>query len=98
MPSTICDTLRPFDERVQRLRHRGRRQPVERGALVVDLDAQLRDEHLLLDLKIDQARHRRRDCWRDGLGEAPQRVEVLAEDLEDDLRAHARTAGGRADG
>ena len=41
--------------RLQRLVHRGRRHAVERSAFVVQMDADLRDQHLLLDLEIDQA-------------------------------------------
>ena len=89
LPSTICDTLRPFDRASNACVTAAGRQPVERRALVVDLDAQLRDEHLLLDLKIDQARHRRELLAR-RLGETAQRLEVVAENLQDDLRAHAR--------
>ena len=33
-------------------------QAVERGALVVDDDLELRNAHLLLDLQVDDARHR----------------------------------------
>src|SRR5262249_413187 len=60
--SVAVDNLRyssTIREGIQRLRHRGWRQPVERGAFIVDLDAQLRDEHLFFDLEIDHARHRR---------------------------------------
>src|SRR6266516_2658234 len=74
---------------VQRLCHRGWCQPVKRGAFIVHLYAQLRDEHLFFDLEIDYARHHRELLAR-GLGETTKRFQVVAENLQDDLRTHPR--------
>src|SRR5262249_3889304 len=74
-------------EGIQRLRHRGWRQPVERGAFIVDLDAQLRDEHLFFDLEIDHARHRR-ELLAHCFTETTKRFQVIAKNFQNDLRAH----------
>ena len=45
-------------EAFERLGQRRRRDAVERGALVVGRHLELRDQHLLLDLQVDEARDR----------------------------------------
>ena len=75
--------------RFERLAHRGRRHAVERGALVVQMDAHLRDQDLLFDLQIDQPGDAGEALAR-RLRQPPQRVQVLAVDLQRDLRPHAR--------
>ena len=75
-------------QRFQRLAHRRRRHAVERRALVVDLDADLRNQHLLLDLQVDQPGDAG-ELLAQRLRQPPQRVEVVAVDLQRDLRAHA---------
>ena len=53
------------------------------------MDAQLRDEHLFFDLEIDQPRHHRELLAR-RLGETTKRFQVVAENLQDDLRTQPR--------
>ena len=65
------------------------RQSVERRPPVIDLDAQLRDEHLLFDLQIHDPGHGGKPL-AGFLGEAAQGFEVVAENLQHDLRANAR--------
>jgi hypothetical protein len=55
LPSTICEHRAPVRHRLQTLGHRRRGQAVEGRPLVIDVDAQLRDAHLLLDLEVDEA-------------------------------------------
>ena len=76
-------------QRLQRLVDRGRRHPVERRALVVQMDADLRDQDLLLDLQVDQAGDAG-EPFAHRLRQPAQRVEVFAVDLQRDLRPHAR--------
>ena len=66
-----------------------RLQAVERRPRVVDADLELRDADLLLDLQVGETGDRRQ-LRAQGLGRAAQRVEVVAEDLERNLRPHAR--------
>jgi hypothetical protein len=49
----------------------------------------LRNEHLLFDLQIDYTRHRG-ELQARGFRQPAQGIEVVAEDLQDDLRAHTR--------
>jgi hypothetical protein len=90
-PAALDDLrdLLALDQGLQRRQHLRRRHAVLGGGCVVDAHLDLRRQHLLLDLQVGDA--------RDGgqlrsqrIGLAPQRVEVLAEDLDRDLRAHAR--------
>jgi hypothetical protein len=95
-PVTI-DDLRyssPIREGVQRLRHRSWCQPVQRRAFIVDLDAQLRDEHLFFDLEIDQARHRRK-LLACPLGETTKRFQVVDADKLVELRSRSDARIGR---
>ena len=62
---------------------------VERGAPVIDDDFELRDAHLLFDLQVDHARNGR-ELLAELLRQGADGVEILAEDLEGNLRAHAR--------
>ena len=69
LPSTICETVRPFDIVSRACVTRRRRQAVEGSPLVIDIDAELRDAHLLLDLQVDEALDRRQllaQCLRQG--------------------------------
>ena len=49
-------------ESFQRFGHGGWREAVEGGTLVVEMHLELRDEHLLLDLQVDEAWDRGRRC------------------------------------
>ena len=57
--------------------------------LIVDRDLNLRNAHLALNLQIHQTLDACHAVLQ-LLGKAAQRVEVLAENLDGDLRAHAR--------
>jgi hypothetical protein len=57
---------------------------------VVDAHLDLRRQHLLLDLQVGDAGDGRQPCAQQGIGLAAQGVQVVAEDLDGDLRAHAR--------
>ena len=70
-------------------RHVRRRDAEMGGLLVVDGDLNLRNAHLALDLQVDEARDARHAALQ-LLGQAAQRIEIVAEDLERDLRPHAR--------
>ena len=88
----LVDDLRhdaPVGEQLQRLARRRRRQAELGGAIVVDAHLQLRDAHLLLDLQIDDALDRRQTLLQVRC-ESAQRVEIVAVDLDHELRAHAR--------
>ena len=58
-----------------------------RGAFVVDTDLDLRRQHLLLDLQIGDPGNARQ-LFLQHRGLAAQRVEIIAEDLDRDLRTH----------
>src|SRR5262249_34772618 len=84
---------------LQGLGQGGRRDAVERNPLVVGRYLKLRDEDLLLYPQIDDTGDRRQPGAQ-RLGQRSQRIQILAEDLEDDLRLNARKAviegmGGR---
>ena len=90
-PAALDDLgdLLALDQRLQRRQHLRRRHAVLRRRGVVDAHLDLRRQHLLLDLQVGDA--------GDGgqlrtqrIGLAAQGIEVLAEDLDGDLRAHAR--------
>ena len=76
-------------ESLQLLGDRLRLQAVEGGPRVVDHDFELRDAHLLFDLQVGQAVDFR-ETAAEVLGERAQRIEILAEEFDDDLRPHAR--------
>ena len=91
-PAIAFDDLRHHAaarQPLQRLRQRGRRDAVERRALIVGRHLQLGDQHLLFHQRVHDAGHRLQ-----ARPQAPrhrtQRVEIVAEDLEDDLRLDAR--------
>ena len=77
------------DKAAQRLCNGGGCDAMRVGGIIVYGDLHLRDAHLALDRDVDEP-------W-DGLeprfhllGQRAQRIEVVAEDLERDLRTHAR--------
>jgi hypothetical protein len=75
--------------RLHRVGERRGREADAGRRLAVDADVQLRDQHLLLNLQVGDAG----DAFHRGLGllrERAERVEVVAEDLDGDLRADAR--------
>jgi hypothetical protein len=87
LPSTIWVTSRPPPASAAR-QHLRRGTPfAQRG--VVDAHLDLRRQHLLFDLQVGQAGDAA-SLARAGLGLAAQGVQVVAEDLDGDLRAHAR--------
>jgi hypothetical protein len=69
--------------------HLRRRHAVLRRRGVVDAHLDLRRQHLLLDLQVGDAGDGGQ-LRAQGIGLAAQGVQVLAKDLDGDLRAHAR--------
>ena len=67
-----------------------RLQAVERGPRVVDHDLELRNAHLLFDLQVGKAFDAWRAAPRNSSASGAQRIEVFAEELDGDLRPHAR--------
>jgi hypothetical protein len=67
----------------------GRLHAVESRAPIVDPDFQLRNPDLLFNLKVDKSWDGRQPLTKP-LGRRAQRVQVVAENLQRDLRTHAR--------
>jgi hypothetical protein len=90
-PAALDDLghLLALDQCLQRRQHLRRRHAVLRRRGVVDAHLDLRCQHLLLDLQVGNAGDGGQ-LRTQGIGLAAQRVQVLAEDLDRDLRAHAR--------
>jgi len=81
--------LLAFHQRLQRGQHLRRRHTVLRCCRVVDAHLDLRCQHLLFDLKVDEPRDGGQPGFQD-VGLTAQRIQVFAEDLDRDLRTHAR--------
>ena len=90
-PAVAVDDARhhaPIRQPAELLDHGRRLHAVERGAAVIDADFELRNQDLLFDLKIGEP-GMPPTRWRSRFRRGAQRVEIVAEDLQRDLGAHA---------
>ena len=78
-----------LNQALQRGQNLRRRHAVLRCCRIVDADLDLRCQHLLFDFQIGDAGDSGQPAAQ-GIGLTAQGVEVVAKDLDGDLRTHAR--------